>query len=502
LKLVTASEGLSLARMLRRDGLERLAKLAGGDELTLLVYNPLPFTLRRSLCIPKIDEHLEPFGSDQAHAIHRQDVVLGDMLVPLKSGSWHTPVKTQWVGPLELPALGYLALPYAALPTTSTGLSANQNSIGNGRVQLEFDLERGGLRSFKLDGNEYARQGEFGFSQVVLERPESGLRQEIYGPPGWDSPETVHLRWHPDWKAVREGPVRLLESSSTLHAGCAEFVQVLEMSTGDRLTNHYRVFPGEDNLELEVVLDKVALDDPHALYVCFPLELDSDARCHFETAGALVELDHEQLPNTSKHYLTTQRFIRLQDASHGLTVACPDTPLWQVGGFTFGRHASGEVERTEAMLVGWLTNNYWDTNFQADQSGEIRQTFRLIPHLAQALETSIQSALPYAVTPQIHWYKDRGPSQHSSAQLLKLELNGVMLTGLEQSENEVTLGLLNPTETTKNIVIQAGWLRFQAAQRLDLAGNPGSALTVANGQLQLEIAARAWTGVQLQLSPQ
>jgi alpha-mannosidase len=336
----------------------------------------------------------------------------------------------------------------------------------------------------------------------VLERPEGGQRQEIYGPPGWDSPETVHLRWHPDWKAVREGPVRLLESRSTLHAGCAEFVQVLEMSTGDRLTNHYRVFPDEDNLELEVVLDKVALDDPHALYVCFPLEFASDARCHFETAGAVVELDHEQLPNTSKHYLTTQRFIRLQDASHGLTVACPDTPLWQVGGFTFGRHSSGEVERTEAMLLGWLTNNYWDTNFQADQSGQIRHCLRLIPHLAQALETSIQSALPYAVTPQIHWYKDRGPSQQLSAQLLQLELNGVMLTWLEQSENEVTLGLLNPTETTKNIVIQAGWLRFQAAQQLDLAGNPGSALTVSNGQLQLEIAARAWTGVQLQLSPQ
>jgi alpha-mannosidase len=230
--------------------------------------------------------------------------------------------------------------------------------------------------------------------------------------------------------------------------------------------------------------------------------MERSAVCHFETAGAIVELDREQLPNTSRHYLTTQRFIRLQDGQKGLTVACPDTPLWQVGGFTFGRHDQGKVERTEAMLLAWLCNNYWDTNFQADQAGQFRQRFRLIPHAAQGLETSIQSALPYAVSPQLHWYKDRGPSQHASAQLLKLELNGVMLTGLEQSENEVTLGLLNPTETTKNIVIQPGWLRFHAAQRLDLAGNPGSALTLANGQLQLEIAPRAWTSLQLQLSPQ
>lgn len=500
LKLVTASEGLSLARMLRRDGLERLAKLAGGNKLTLLVYNPLPFPVTRSLRVPEIDENLEPFGSDEAHAIQRQDVVLGDMIVPLKSGSWHTPVETRWVGPLELPALGYVALPYASLPTATGELIADQDGIGNGHVNVQFDLERGEVRSFSIDGTEFARHGEFGFGQVVLERPEGNLRQEIYGPPGWDSPETVHLRWHPDWKAVREGPVRVLESRSVLHAGCAEFVQVLEMSTGDRATNHYRVFPGEPSLELEVVLDKVGLDDPHALYVTFPLEMDNTARCHFETAGAMVELDREQLPNTSKHYLTTQRLIRLQDDHRGLTVACPDTPLWQVGGFTFGRHAMGEVERGDAMLVGWLTNNYWDTNFQADQSGQLRQTFRLIPHAAQGLEVSIQSALPYAVSPQLHWYKDRGPSQHENAQLLDLELNGVMLTGLEHDGSGVSLHLLNPTDASRAIQIRDGWLKLRAAHRVDLAGTEGDPLSTSNGQLRLEVGARAWMGVRLEVN--
>ena len=498
MKLVTASEGLSLARMLRRDGLERLAKLAGGDELNLLVYNPLPFPVRRTLCVPKIDEHLEPFASDEDQAIQRQDVILADMTIPLKAGSWHMPVETQWIGPLELPALGYITLPMASLPTTQGELIANETEIGNGRINVQFDLEHGGVRSFRLDGIEYARHGEFGFGQVVLERPESNQRQDIYGPPGWDSPETVHLRWHPDWQALREGPVRVLESRSVLHAGCAEFVQVLEMSTGDRVTNRYRVFPNEANLELEVVLDKVALDDPHALYLTFPLELNQQARCHFETAGAMVELDHEQLPNTSKHYLTTQRLIRLQDEQRGLTIACPDTPLWQVGGFTFGRHTMGEVERGDAMLVGWLTNNYWDTNFQADQAGQIRQCFRLIPDVAQGLETSIQSALPYAVAPQLHWYKDRGPQQHQTAQLLDLKLNGVMLTGLENNEHGVTLHLLNPTNEPRTIQVHDGWLKLHAAHHLDLAGTRGDTLSIINGELRFELGPRAWTGLLLE----
>ena len=52
LKLGLAPEGASLARMFRRDGLERLARHAGGEEPRLLVYNPHPFPVRRALRLP------------------------------------------------------------------------------------------------------------------------------------------------------------------------------------------------------------------------------------------------------------------------------------------------------------------------------------------------------------------------------------------------------------------------------------------------------------------
>ena len=52
LKLATAAEGASIARMLRRDGLERSAIDAGGDEPRLLVHNPHPFAVTQSLRLP------------------------------------------------------------------------------------------------------------------------------------------------------------------------------------------------------------------------------------------------------------------------------------------------------------------------------------------------------------------------------------------------------------------------------------------------------------------
>ena len=48
LKLVQAPQGASLARMLRRDGLEALAADAGGEEPRVLIYNPHPTAVKRS----------------------------------------------------------------------------------------------------------------------------------------------------------------------------------------------------------------------------------------------------------------------------------------------------------------------------------------------------------------------------------------------------------------------------------------------------------------------
>lgn len=496
LKLVTAHQGASIARMLRRDGLQRLAHLAGGEKTTALFYNSLPFPVTRILRVPKMDESLEPFATGESHAIQRQDVIQGDMTDPLPPNTWHSAVETQWVGPLELPALGYATWPYAQLPVPQGELRANGGTLSNARMQVQFDLERGGIRSLVLDGTEYARPGEWNFAQPVLERPAGGDRREIFGRPNWREPETLQLHWKPDWQAVREGPVNVQSSSATLHPGCAEMVQELEMRGGDHLTLHYRLFPGEASLELEAVLLKIGRVEPHALYLVFPLAMN-EAVCHFETAGAVVELGSEQLPNTSQHYLTTNRFIRLQGAQHGLTVACPDTPLWQVGGFTFGRHNEGYVEHREAMLLAWLTNNYWDTNFQADQAGQIRQTFRLIPHPAQALEVSIRSALPYAVSPQLHWYANWEPKQKPRAQLLDLDLGGVLLTGLKGQNDRLILHLLNPTDDSCPIRVSPGLFTPQYADLVDLAGNRIKALDVTRGSVSLDVAPRTWTGLHL-----
>ena len=91
-------EGLALARMLRRDGLERLAVRAGGTEPHLLAYNPLPFEVRRSVRVPVLNAEVSALiASSEPHAVHRQDVLFGDLGQATSPESWHTPLESRWV---------------------------------------------------------------------------------------------------------------------------------------------------------------------------------------------------------------------------------------------------------------------------------------------------------------------------------------------------------------------------------------------------------------------
>ena len=38
------------------------------------------------------------------------------------------------------------------------------------------------------------------------------------------------------------------------------------------------------------------------------------------------------------------------------------------------------VDLSRALVLGWVTNNYWETNFRAHQPGAVSARYRLVPH--------------------------------------------------------------------------------------------------------------------------
>ena len=501
LKLATAADGASVARMLRRDALEQLAIDAGGEAPTLLVYNPHPFAVTQSLRLP----YLEPmasaadpkrgFGTEDifphgptSHRIQRQDVILSDL----------SDERAYWSQPIAVPGLSYVTLPASAvLPAATDTLSAKDGVLSNGRITVTFDTVAGGVTSLKRDGVEYAGAAAENqrFGVPVLERVKSGKRTDLFDQPNLDYPDW-NKAWHKDWVAQYDLPAPT-DTRAAVTLGSAQVTQSFTLANGDKVEVIYRLLPNDPALLIEAVVTKLPLADPHGIYLPLPAALGSDWDVDFETGGAVVKLDDEQLPYASRHYITAQRFIRIADAAHELTVACPDAPLWQAGGFTFGRFGDpdGRVTRERPTLLAWLSNNYWSTNFQADQGAQIRFRFTLLPGPRQSIGASAQAAIARAQPLAPHLYAERGPARRPAASLLKTDLGTLLLSRLEADGNGIALTLLNPGDDKVEASIGSGTLAVARAARTPLSGGAGEAIAVSSGVARLTVGPRQWTRV-------
>ena len=160
-------------------------------------------------------------------------------------------------------------------------------------------------------------QDDVRFGVPVIERPEAGFREAIFDRVDLNTPDW-NKAWHTDWKAVRE-TATLVGTKALVARGRAEVAQSFALPGGDKVTVTYRLASGDEALEMTAIVDKAPVAAPHAIYLPIPTALGDGWNCHFETGGAVLELDREQLPYASRHYITTQRFIRIADGQHEVT---------------------------------------------------------------------------------------------------------------------------------------------------------------------------------------
>ena len=75
-------------------------------------------------------------------------------------------------------------------------------------------------------------------------------------------------------------------------------------------------------------------------------------------------------------WYTVQNFTSVRNESLQLVIGCPEMPLMQFGAINTGRYTAGAMPQT-TNLFSWPMNNYWVTNFNADQRGGHSWTYYL-----------------------------------------------------------------------------------------------------------------------------
>ena len=184
-------------------------------------------------------------------------------------------------------------------------------------------------------------------------------------------------QWKHNWKAIREG---ISENVGFQVEETAESITLCYQSYSKSLkeieqritfsTNHPKI-------SLDVSFVKSPVRKPEGIYFAFPLNLHSGWECVYDTADTFVQLDVEQLGEVCRDYITVDKSISIFDKEGGCTLACPDAPMIQVGGFQFGKE-NKQIERIQnPLLLAWPMNNYWDTNFAASEDGKMSFHYEL-----------------------------------------------------------------------------------------------------------------------------
>jgi alpha-mannosidase len=128
-----------------------------------------------------------------------------------------------------------------------------------------------------------------------------------------------------------------------------------------------RLFNTVKRIDLAYSIEKAMVTDPEGIYIAFPFILD-DGQLAFDVQGGEIRAGIDQIPGSANDWNTVQNYARLSNGNAQIMLSSPENPLMQFGGINTGRFEAGATPET-THIYGWPMNNYWVTNFNAEQHG-------------------------------------------------------------------------------------------------------------------------------------
>jgi hypothetical protein len=269
-------------------------------------------------------------------------------------------------------------------PTPVTdGVHAASDSLWNGVVAVHVDPLTGAVASVRWQGHELVDQarGGWGRYRYVLGRDTSRAKDTSRSRIG----------------VVENGPLIATLRVTSEAPGAASLIRDVTIERGSAAVT------------IITHLDKLGVRDKESVHIAFPLAVPGGT-VRMEQGLAVVRPDLDQAVGANRNFYPVQRWLDASNATFGVTVVNPDLPLWELNGLTaeaFTQPDGRDEWLTHALpgteLIAYAMNNYWHTNFKADQAGPVSFSVQLVPHdtfnAADATREAIAMTEPPIVTP-------------------------------------------------------------------------------------------------------
>ncbi len=426
IKHAGAHEGHELAAFAVMDALERLAGNPVADKgiAGVLVCNPTPYHRTVALDLPDAWFTEPTAANERTYRASR---------MAYENRPWRTPAPDEqraWFGPLDLAPgarriLKLDELPDAVFPGQPTHELVRHNrsarelnfaasvdrAATTGRIEspfhvLTYDPGSGRVTSLvdRATGREILRpRPGMDLLSFIRERPDpliDGSRRAFYQR-DLEREMVDESCWQP-WTPIREPAERVLSCSIEERPGRMTLERRFAAPGTTGLIQRICLNAIDPVIRIDIDIDLAGDASPAGVYLALPLAMDPGWRAAFDTAGQTVELDKGQLPGASRGWVTVQSAAAMWDEHGAVALLTPDAPLVQFGGFHFGPPPEAVERVPDPLLLSWVANNYWDTNFPQVQSGRTRLRYGLLT-LAEPDATEIAEHAAKLRSPVLTW---------------------------------------------------------------------------------------------------
>ena len=132
-------------------------------------------------------------------------------------------------------------------------------------------------------------------------------------------------------------------------------------------TFEIRLFNTDKRVDLACSIVKKSVTDPESFYIAFPFNL-KEGRHFTEVQGGVIETGKDQVKGSANDWYMVQDFTSVRNTNSQIVIGSAEMPLMQFGAINTGRYQVGAMPQS-THLYSWPMNNYWTTNFNADQRG-------------------------------------------------------------------------------------------------------------------------------------
>ena len=509
-----AYQARSLSLLLQRDALADFARYVprAGDQ-DLLLFNPLPWP---RVIAGEVPRHvLEPRGvaEDATAGRHSQDRRFPENFFALPSALAADPSQAtrRLIKPQVVPGYGYTVVPRAGLAEESLAADFSEEAVvENDHHRITFDLERGGITSWydKRLGREWV-DSSAGYPlhgyvhEAVADRAAPWPRHQLFYMK-WEAEELERPSgWKTGWQAERAGTTSVVAHRVHRTPLGRTVVQVLEApGIVGPLLQTTCIPDFAEWVEFESWWDMGLTAHPESTYLLFPFDVPG-AVAHLDLGGVAMSVDRDQIPGVCRDYFTVQQWVDFSNDALGVTIATPDNPLVQLGDFHYADYQQ-QVRLERAMLLGWVTNNYWETNFRAHQPGRVAARYRVLPHAGgfdetQAHRFGLDAAYNTPLVQHLGEPALESALPPGSGALLDLPAGDVLTMHVKPGsvQSGLVVRLINVTDRDAEATLASAALEIQGASLCDLLEHPVQPLTVRAGSLTIEVAARRVATVHL-----